>query len=100
MIVEVADLLVRPGTEDAFDADIARGVQTVIAHARGYLRHQILRGIESPQRFLLLIEWETLEDHTEGFRGSEAFARWRAIVSPYFARPPHVEHFHRTAGEV
>jgi heme-degrading monooxygenase HmoA len=100
MIVEVADFLIRPGTEDAFDADIARGVQTVIAHASGYLRHQILRGIESPQRFLLVIEWETLEDHTEGFRGSEAFARWRAIVSPYFARPPQVEHFHRSAGGV
>ena len=51
------------------------------------------KGLESPERYLLTIRWNTLEDHTVGFRGSPAFAQWRAIVGPYFAQPPHVEHF-------
>ena len=56
------------------------------------------RGIESPDRFVLLIQWETLEDHTVAFRGGPLFAEWRAIVGPYFAAPPAVEHFTRVAG--
>ena len=49
--------------------------------------------MESPDEYLLLIGWETLEDHMTGFRESEAFTRWRALIGPYFASPPVVVHF-------
>ncbi len=98
MIVEVAEFTIRPGTQAEFGQAVQRGVQEVIAHARGYRRHEILLGLESSERVLLLIEWDTLEDHTVSFRGSADFLRWREIVSPYFAQPPRVEHYHRSAG--
>lgn len=50
------------------------------------------RSVETPGRYLLLIQWDTLEDHTVVFRGSDAFPKWRAIVGPFFAQPPVVEH--------
>ncbi|HUN93663.1 MAG TPA: antibiotic biosynthesis monooxygenase [Burkholderiaceae bacterium] len=93
MILEVADIRIRPGMQQEFDAAIVRGVTTVIAGAAGYRGHRIEKGIESPERYLLMIHWERLEDHTVGFRGSPAFQQWRAIVGPYFAAPPNVEHF-------
>ncbi len=49
--------------------------------------------METPGRYVLQVNWETLEDHTVGFRESPAFAQWRAIIGPYFAQAPHVEHF-------
>ena len=93
MILEVADITIQPGRQAEFDAAIEHGVRSVIAHAAGFLGHQVHKGIESPDRYLLTIRWNTLEDHTVGFRGSAAFAQWRAIVGPFFAQPPRVEHF-------
>ena len=93
MILEVADIRIQPGQQAAFDAAIVRGVTTVIAHAQGFRGWKVNKGIESPERYLLLIFWDTLEDHTVHFRGSERFAQWRAIVGPFFAAPPQVEHF-------
>lgn len=93
MILEVVELFIQPGTAEAFDAAIRMGVETVIAKSHGFLRYEIQKGIETPERYLLMIEWETVEDHTVGFRGSEAFTQWRAIVSPFFTKPPHMEHF-------
>jgi len=98
MILEIAEIFVRPGTQAEFDQQIERGVQTVIAKARGFRRYEVQRGIETPERYVLMIEWDTLEDHTVDFRGSAAFVQWRQIVSPYFAKPPHVEHFTRVGG--
>ena len=63
------------------------------AHARGFKGFSVHKGIESPERYILQIFWDTLEDHTVGFRESPAFADWRAIVGPFFAAPPVVEHF-------
>ncbi|MGQ0711220.1 MAG: antibiotic biosynthesis monooxygenase family protein [Rhodoferax sp.] len=93
MILELADIRIRPGENAAFDAAIAHGLDSVIRHAKGYVRHQVHHGIENPERYVLQIVWETLEDHTVGFRGSEAFTQWRAIVGPFFAAAPVVEHF-------
>ena len=92
MILELADIRIQPGQQAAFDEAIARGV-AVISKARGYIGHSVHKGIESPERYVLQIRWETLENHTVDFRGSEAFASWRAIVGPFFAGPPTVEHF-------
>lgn len=93
MILEVADIRIQPGRQAEFDAAIVRGVTTVIARAEGFSGYQVHKGIESPERYLLMIRWDRLEDHTVGFRQSEAFAQWRAIVGPFFAEPPRVEHF-------
>jgi heme-degrading monooxygenase HmoA len=93
MILEVADIRIHPGQQAAFDEAIQRGLTTVIAHAQGFQGFKVNKGIESPERYLLQIFWATLEDHTVGFRQSPAFADWRAIVGPFFAAPPVVEHF-------
>lgn len=92
MILEHADIRIDPARAADFEAAILRGVQTVIASATGFQGCQVRRSIETPGRYLLLISWATLEDHTEGFRGSDAFAQWRAIVGPFFTQPPVVEH--------
>lgn len=93
MILEVADIRIQPGRQAEFDVAIRRGVETVIAKARGFKGYTVQHCIESPERYLLMIQWETLEAHTVDFRGSPAYAEWRAIVGGFFAAPPAVEHF-------
>ncbi len=93
MILEVADITIQAGKNAEFDAAIERGVREVISGAIGFRNFKIQKGIENPQRYLLMIEWETLDNHVVDFRNSPAFAKWREIVSPYFAAPPAVEHF-------
>jgi heme-degrading monooxygenase HmoA len=93
MILEVADIRIQPGQQAAFDEAIQRGLATVISQAQGFSGWKVNKGVESPERYLLMIFWDTLEDHTVGFRGGPLFAQWRAIVGPFFAAPPVVEHF-------
>ncbi len=93
MILEIADIRIQSGKNAEFDVAIERGLETVISRARGYCAHRVMKGIESPERYALMIWWEALEDHTVAFRGGPLFAEWRALVQPFFAEPPHVEHF-------
>ena len=93
MILELADIRITPGRQAEFDEAIQRGLATVISRAEGFCGFKIHRGIESPDRCVLMIFWDTLEDHTVKFRGGPLFAQWRAILGPYFAAPPQVEHF-------
>ena len=93
MILEVADIRIQPGRQAEFDEAVERGLKTVISRAKGFKGWKVNKGIESPERYLLQIFWETLEDHTVAFRGGPLFAEWRAIVGPFFAAPPVVEHF-------
>jgi heme-degrading monooxygenase HmoA len=93
MILELADIRILPGQQAAFDEAIERGVSTVIAKAKGFQGYKVNKGIENPERYILQIFWETLENHTVDFRESPAFAEWRGIVGPFFAAPPSVEHF-------
>jgi len=93
MILEVADIRIPPGKNAEFEIAIERGLTTVIAKAKGYRSHQVHKGIESPERYLLMIQWETLENHTVDFRQGPLFPEWRAFVGPFFAAPPSVEHF-------
>lgn len=97
MITEIADFKVAPESRDAFVEAISRGVRTILARAGGYRHHQLLACQESPQRFVLIVQWDSLEAHTVGFRQSPAFAEWRAIIGPFFLQPPHVEHFEAVA---
>ena len=93
MILEIADFRIAPGQQAAFEAAIQHGLTTVASRAKGFKGWKVNRSIESPERFVLMIFWETLEDHTVGFRQGPLFAEWRAIVGPFFAAPPQVEHF-------
>ncbi len=97
MILELADIRIAPGQQAAFDEAIQRGLATVISRAKGFQGFKVNKGIESPERYILQIFWDTLEDHTVAFRGGPLFAEWRAIVGPFFATPPVVEHFELVA---
>ncbi len=97
MILELADIRIHPGQNAAFEEAIQRGLTGVIHGAKGFQGFKVNRGIESPERYLLQIFWDTLEDHTVGFRQSPAFSQWRAIVGPFFAGVPVVEHFNLVA---
>jgi len=92
MILEVADIRIAPGRQAEFEQAAHRGIQTVIARSKGFLGYQVRHSVETPERYLLLLEWETLEDHTVGFRGSPDYAEWRSIVAGFFAATPSVEH--------
>lgn len=93
MILELADIRITPGKQAEFDTAIQRGIADVISKAKGYIGHKVQKGIETPERYVLMIYWETLENHMVDFRESPAFAEWRSIVGPHFASAPHVEHF-------
>jgi len=93
MILELADLRIHPGQHAEFEAAIQRGIAAVISQAQGFRGAKVNRSLESPERYILQIFWATLEDHTVAFRGGPLFAQWRAIVGPFFAAPPQVEHF-------
>jgi len=92
VIVEHAVLPVKPGAEANFvqSFDTAKAI---IASMQGFRRLTLSRCIERPSAFLLLVEWETLEDHTEGFRESEEYLEWRRLLHDFYDPFPTVEHF-------
>jgi heme-degrading monooxygenase HmoA len=92
MVLEVALIDVRPGQEDEFAASYRLG-HPILAGTPGCLSVRMTRGIESASRFVLLVEWESVEAHEKNFRGTERFAQWRGYIGGYFAKPPLVEHF-------
>ena len=92
MILEHADIRIDPAKATEFEAAILLGASTVIAQAKGFNGFKVNRSIESAGRYILMIYWDTLENHTVGFRQSPAFAEWRTIVGPFFLQPPVVEH--------
>jgi heme-degrading monooxygenase HmoA len=93
MIVELADIRIHPGQNAAFEAAVQRGAATVAARAKGFRDYTLNRGVESTERYILQVFWDTLEDHTVAFRQGPLFPEWRAIVSPFAVAPPAVEHF-------
>ena len=93
MILEIADIRIAPGRQAAFEEAIQHGLATVIARAEGMRGWKVNKCLETPERYVLQIFWDTLEHHTVQFRQGPLFAEWRAIVGPFFAGPPLVEHF-------
>jgi heme-degrading monooxygenase HmoA len=91
MVLEIADFTIKAGTEDEFAAAVKEALPFVAA-TPGFLGARLSRGIESPSRFVLLIEWESVQAHNVGFRESDRFPKWRALIGPYFDGNPHVEH--------
>lgn len=91
MVTEVAQLAITAGREDDFVATYA-GAVALVGATPGFRNARLVRGVESPSRFLLLVEWDSVAAH-ELFRASDRFGAWRAEVGPFFARPPEVEHY-------
>ncbi|MFZ0530303.1 MAG: antibiotic biosynthesis monooxygenase family protein [Propionicimonas sp.] len=91
MVIEHAEFSVTPGREDEFEAGFGSAV-AVLSRAAGFRWAELHRFVERESVFLLLVGWDSLEDHLTGFRESELFGQWRALVGPFFAEPPVVEH--------
>ena len=96
MILEIAMLQIRPGQTATFEAAFAQA-QRIVAGMGGYVRHELQRCVEDHHRYALLIWWETLEDHTVGFRGSPEYQEWRSLLHHFYDPFPTVEHFVRVA---
>jgi quinol monooxygenase YgiN len=91
MVLEIAQIEVAPGMEEAFEAGVAKAAP-VFRRAKGCLGMALQRSVEKPGRYRLFVRWETLENHTVDFRGSADFQEWRKLVGHCFASPPEVEH--------
>lgn len=91
MILEIAQIDVKPGMEMDFEAGVKKAVP-VFQRAKGCRALELTRSVEKPSRYRLMIRWETLENHTVDFRSSADFAEWRGCVAHTFAAPPEVEH--------
>jgi heme-degrading monooxygenase HmoA len=92
MILEAALLMVKPDQEDDFEQAFTKA-SPIIASMPGYRGHQLQRCIEVPNRYLLLVQWETLEAHTKGFRGSPQYLEWKRLLHHFYDPFPTVEHF-------
>jgi len=91
MIYELAEFEIKDGMGAAFEAAVA-GAVPLFQRAKGCKSMRLDRVIERANTYHLVIAWETLENHTVDFRGSDDFQAWRGMVGPFFASPPSVEH--------
>ena len=94
MVWEIATLEIDPERSADFE-DALRQAVPLFARAQGCQGMHVQRSIEQPHRYRLIVDWDTVDDHVDGFRSSEDFTRWRELVGPFFTRPPDVEHTHR-----
>ncbi|MDN5746413.1 MAG: antibiotic biosynthesis monooxygenase [Nocardioidaceae bacterium] len=98
MILEHAVLSVRPGEEADFEAAFGQA-RPIVSGMPGFQRLALRRSLETPHLYLMLIEWESLEAHTEGFRNSPEFEQWRALLHHFYEPFPTVEHFVDVLGD-
>ncbi len=92
MITEIAPLQVKAGQRDAFQAAFEQA-QSIISSMHGYLGHELQHCIEDDHRFVLIVRWQTLEDHTQGFRHSAEYAEWKALLHHFYEPFPEVLHY-------
>jgi heme-degrading monooxygenase HmoA len=97
MILEVAILDIKPGLETEF-VDAFRKASPIIAGMQGYLGHELQRCVENPSRYILLVRWNTLEDHTVGFRRSAGYREWKSLLHHFYRPFPKVEHYESVIG--
>lgn len=93
MILELAEVYVQDGTGSDFEASVHESAERYISKTPGFISYELRRSMEDPTRYMLIIQWETLEAHTVNFRTGPDFAKHRKLISPYFAKPPLVHHF-------
>lgn len=92
MILEIAMLQVRPGMTKEFEHNF-RLASKIISKRNGYLKHELQKCVEDENRYVLLVHWETIEDHTIGFRESEEYKEWKELLHRFYDPFPVVEHF-------
>ena len=92
MILETAVLNIKPGQQREFEAAFAKA-QAIIASMKGYRSHELQKCLEVDNQYILLVRWETLEDHTEGFQGSAEYQEWKALLHHFYDPFPTVEHY-------
>jgi heme-degrading monooxygenase HmoA len=92
MILETAILNVINGQQDNFEIAFAKA-QTIISSMPGYISHKLQKCIEVDNRYLLLVEWESLKDHTTGFRESSEYQLWKSLLHHFYQPFPTVEHY-------
>jgi heme-degrading monooxygenase HmoA len=92
MILELALLHVRPGQSAAFESAFAQA-QPIISATPGYAGHQLRRCVESPAKYVLLVHWQKIEDHTVGFRQSPQYQQWKKLLHHFYDPFPTVEHY-------
>lgn len=97
MILEAAPLSVKPGQSPAFEAAF-REAQAIIASMPGYRSHELQRCIEREGQYLLLVRWESVAAHEEGFRKSPQYQRWRQLLHHFYDPFPTVLHYEPVAG--
>jgi heme-degrading monooxygenase HmoA len=97
MILEVAILNVIPGRETQFEAAFQKA-QAIISSMKGYQSHELRCCVEARSRYILLVRWDKLEDHTIGFRGSTAYQQWKRMLHHFYDPFPVVEHYEAVAG--
>ena len=96
MILETAVLYLKPGSEVDFERDFKLAGQ-YISSVNGYINHSLKKCMEQPGKYLLLVEWESLEAHTEGFRQSAGYQEWKKLLHHYYDPFPVVEHYRNVA---
>jgi len=99
MVLEVAILDVKPGQADEFETAF-KEAQKIITSMSGYQSHQLQRCLENTNRYILLVNWQTLEDHTVRFRGSEQYQKWRSLLHHFYDPFPTVEHYTPITGSL
>ncbi len=92
MILEVAILDIKPGKESDFESAFSRA-QEIISSMPGYISHQLQHCLEKTNRYILLVNWETLEHHTVGFRESPQYQEWRSLLHHFYDPFPVVQHY-------
>jgi heme-degrading monooxygenase HmoA len=92
MILEAVILYVKPNHTEAFE-NTFRLASNIICTMNGYIEHELQKCMEVENKYLLLVKWETLEDHTVGFRSSPEYQKWRSLLHDFYDPYPIVEHF-------
>lgn len=95
MITEIAILNIIPGMEHDFLASFEKA-KSIISSMKGYLQHELLKSVEEADKYILIVRWQTPEDHTEGFRKSAAYQEWKKLLHHFYDPFPVVEHYQRT----
>lgn len=98
MFLEVAEIIIRPGEQAEFEAALGHALATITGKAKGVIDYKLLKGVESPERYILQVNWETVEDHTVTYYASPERQVWLTNVRPFFAQPPKMEHFQQVVG--
>lgn len=92
MITEIAVLNIKQDESRSFESAFSKA-QAIISSAKGYIHHELLKCMEETDKYLLVVQWQTLEDHIEGFRKSRPYSEWKNLLHHFYDPFPRVEHY-------